>query len=395
MPNYILSEKQLSKISDNVKFEYNIREIETKWEGLSESQKKFIVDFLFEMYPRKKALIKEDKWYNTLGDVVGIFDPSGVVDLVNGISYLSQGDNLFGFLSIVSAVPYLGDAVAKPVMGALKVGAPSAKALEGVLKATKAAKTPEDIAKLSADLAKMSDQGGITGKFVQGMGYISQKLRSLIERVPNWPSKGLKGTILKWIDLFEGAAKTGKGARTAVSGVAKEYGTLSKSAKISSTDKLLLQSKLSQELDKIKSLPGAFTGYRTPKASFFSWKTAFGGLPQVMGRNRSVRQLMRQTKWWAGFLDWLGLGNFVGPDELAKQLGGEEQMSEKMKEYNKTAMAQNLYNQEFPDTKQNAAEDPDQETQPQQKTKEDPEKESFLKSLLKSVLLGPLKPLSN
>ena len=35
----------------------------------------------------KSELIQESEWYNTVGDIVGIFDPTGVVDIVNGISY--------------------------------------------------------------------------------------------------------------------------------------------------------------------------------------------------------------------------------------------------------------------------------------------------------------------
>jgi hypothetical protein len=71
---------------------------------------------------QKTVTINESEWYNTVGDILGIVDPTGVVDLVNGISYFSQGDHLFGLLSIISVIPYAGDVVAKPVMGALKIG---------------------------------------------------------------------------------------------------------------------------------------------------------------------------------------------------------------------------------------------------------------------------------
>ena len=101
---------------------------EEKWNKFTDEEKQFVVEFLKAAYPKKSQLIKEH-WLNTLGDIVGIFDPTGVVDLVNGISYLTQGEHLFGFLSIISAIPYAGDVVAKPIMGALKLGKPSAKAL--------------------------------------------------------------------------------------------------------------------------------------------------------------------------------------------------------------------------------------------------------------------------
>ena len=96
----------------------------------------------------------------------------------------------------------------------------------------------------------------------------------------------------------------------------------------------------------IKSSPGTFTGYRTTKG-LFSWKTVFGGMPQLMGRNKSVRALMRQSKWWLGFLDYIGLGNFVGPDELSEKLGGEDAMQRKMEEYNKTPDAKKNFEDQY------------------------------------------------
>ena len=388
MPNIILNSSQLSILSKTINESESFEQTVKKWEKLSEEEKKFIVGFLFECYPEKKKLITEASWYNTLGDIVGIFDPTGVVDLVNGISYISQGDNLFGFLSIVSAVPYAGDFVAKPVMGALKVGAPSAKALEGILKASKAAKTPEQIAKVSADLAKLSSQGGITGKFVSGMGYVGSKLKSIIERMPGGFLKGLKNTLLQWINLFEKAAVSGKTARAGVGGVASQYGKLAnKVTKMNPLEKTRLEALLSQEIKSIKGVKGPFTGYRTP-GKVFSWKNVFGGIPQIMGRNKSVRSLMRQTKWWAGFLDWIGIGNFVGPDEMIKELGGESQFESKLNEYNKTSTARELYNQDFPDQNITQQQPSSQQSKPASQSQEDP----FIK-ILRDLTIGQLNPI--
>ena len=36
------------------------------------------------LYPKKSKLIKEAKWYNVVGDILGIVDPTGIVDIVNG-----------------------------------------------------------------------------------------------------------------------------------------------------------------------------------------------------------------------------------------------------------------------------------------------------------------------
>ena len=40
-------------------------------------------------------LLTEAKWWNAIGDVLGIFDPTGAVDLINGLDYLRQGDTFF------------------------------------------------------------------------------------------------------------------------------------------------------------------------------------------------------------------------------------------------------------------------------------------------------------
>ena len=298
MAEIIINERQLEIIQDLITKEENLKLAEQNWTKFNDKQKETVVEMMKILHPKKAMLIKEDKWYNTLGDVVGIFDPTGVVDAVNGISYISQGDYLFGFLSFVSAIPYAGDLIAKPVMGALKIGAPSAKALNGVMKLSKAGKSAE----AAAELAKISKSGGIVGSFVTGIGKYAGKLKDLVKRVP-MPG-GMKRTITQWIELFEKGAVKGKTVRYGAGVFAKNMPKLTKAQQVDGLQKLIKASKES----------GLFTSYRTSKG-LFSWKTLFRGMPQLIGRNASVRSLMRQTKLWAGFLDFLGLANFVGPDE--------------------------------------------------------------------------------
>ena len=331
MAEFIISEKQFDKITETISFQQNYELAKKNWESFTRQEKEEIIESLKILYPEKGKNINEGTWLNTLGDVVGIFDPTGVVDLVNGISYIIQGDNLFGFLSLISAVPYIGDVVAKPMMGALKVGAPSAKAIDKVMKLSKAGKSDE-AAKL---LSKLTEQGGITGTFVKGFGSIASKLRGYIERAPIGMFKGFKKTILQWFDLFENAAKGGRTVRYAGSALAKRLPKLTKTEQLA---------KLKQ-LKKIASDTNVFRSYRTSKG-ILSWKTLFRGMPQLIGRNASVRALMRQTKWWAGFLDYIGFGNFVGPEEISKKLG-EGEFMKKMDEYQKTPQAQQNFTDDF------------------------------------------------
>jgi hypothetical protein len=350
MAEIIISKKQLAVIQENISKENSRKLANENWEKFSSKEKEFVVEFLKVLYPKKAKKLNESHWYNTLGDIVGIFDPTGVVDLVNGISYISQGDKLFGFLSLVSAVPYIGDIVAKPVMGALKVGAPSAKALEGVLKLSEAGKSVE----AAAELERLTASGGVVGKFTEGMGSIGSKMKGFIERMPMGPFKGLKKTILQWIELFEKGAAKGSVVKGVGANLAGKLGTLSKVEQVKNLENLIKMS---------KDTGGLFTSYRTTKG-VLSWKTLFGGMPQLMGRNKSVRALVRQTKWWLGFLDWMGLGNFVGPDEAVAKMG-QEKFESKVEQYNKTPQAQKYFQDSFGTE---VPQETQQQTQPSQST---------------------------
>jgi hypothetical protein len=333
MAEIIIKESQLKLIKGQLVKQNEMKIAEEKWNKFTDEEKQFVVEFLKAAHPKKSQLIKEH-WLNTLGDIVGIFDPTGVVDLVNGISYISQGENLFGFLSIVSAIPYAGDVVAKPVMGALKLGKPSAKALNGIMKTAKAG----DTVKAAADLSKLASTGGITGTFVKGIEKIAPSIRSVVERVPGgFLTSGLKKTILGWLDLFGKAGKEAKIVKQVTGNLASRMGRMAPDVAVKELEALS---------KAIKASPGVFTGYRTTKG-LFSWKTVFGGMPQLMGRNKSVRALMRQSKWWLGFLDYIGIGNWVGPDELAEKLGSEQAMQQKMEEYNQTPQAQQNFQDQF------------------------------------------------
>lgn len=341
MAEFILSQKQLEIINDEITKSENYKLAEENWDRFTKDQKENIVEMLKFFYPEKSKLIKENTWLNTLGDVVGIFDPTGVVDLVNGISYIYQGDYLFGFLSLVSVVPYAGDLVAKPVMAALKIGKPSAKALKEVMAMAKAGDTVAAAKKLNA----LTESGGIVGTFVKGFSKIAGKLRGYLERVPMPMFKGLKKTILQWFDLFENAAKAGKPLRAQGQNIVKGMTGQRFGNVVVKWNKATQIKKLEELIKATKETKGLFTGYRTTKG-FFSWKTVFRGMPQLINRNASVRALMRQTKWWLGFLDWLNVANFVGPDELAGKMG-EAEMLKQMEAYNATDGAQQNFQQDF------------------------------------------------
>ena len=88
MAEILISEKQLELIQDLITKEENQKLAEQNWKKFSDSEKKLVLEFCKELYPEKTSLIKENKWYNTLGDIVGILS-----ELVPRTSHLAP--NIF------------------------------------------------------------------------------------------------------------------------------------------------------------------------------------------------------------------------------------------------------------------------------------------------------------
>lgn len=387
MPNIILTDNQLLKVTKTMAKEKQIQSIQEKWNSCDTEQRVFVLEFLKQVHPDKKKKIDEvikkvkknnlnEAWYNTLLDIVGWIDPTGIADALNGVIYLSNGDYLFGFLSFVGAIPYVGDVVAKPVMYALKLGKPSTKALNGIMKLSKAGKTTE----AASELAKLSSQSGLVSTFVKGMGKIGTQLEGLIKAMPGGVLKGFKNTLLEWIQLFKNAAKSGTVSRQVTANLAKRMARMTPAQQVEN---------LKQLKTAMKGAEGTFTGYRTGN-KFFSWKTFWGGMPQLMGRNRSVRALMRKTKWYLGLLDFLGIGNFVGPDELLTKMG-DAKYEQSIQEYNKTAQAQQYASEDFGDS-QIPMDDIDAVPATTSQTSNQPQQKSSMMDPLSWLLASSLKP---
>lgn len=384
MSSIVITHDQFLRVSEDLKKENLIKSIQEKWEKCSKQQRIFVLEFLKAAHPEKKSKIQEiikreksntinEKWYNTVLDIVGWIDPTGIADALNGVIYLTQGEYLFGFLSFVGAIPYAGDVIAKPVMYALKLGKPSAKALNGVMKLSKAGKTTE----AAAELAKLTSQGGLVGTFVKGIGKVGTKLEDLIRAMPGGALKGFKNTLLEWIQLFKNAGRSGTVARQVGANLAKRMPRMSAADQLKNLEafKNALVADRSF-VGKFLGPRGAFSGYRTADSGAtwknpwkaFTWKNFWGGMPQLMGRNKSVRSLMRKTKWYLGLLDFLGIANFVGPDELQQQMGNAK-FEEEISNYNQTQQAQQYAQDDFgsgtlPDDAAQAQPTTQQSTQP-------------------------------
>lgn len=369
MKNSILNEVQFNKKIEQIYKEEQIKILQEKWDKLTGKEKTFVIEFLKHVNPKKSHLVKES-WYNTLLDVVGIFDPTGAFDVINGLSYWNQGDKLFAILSWVSAIPALGDLIAKPVIAAMKVGGRGTKAF-------KAAVVAGDASKIASTA---SASGGIIKKFVQSSptwgGKLLNALKAAIGKFPGL-GKPLVRAIEEYILIFSRAGKE----ISLPSKVMKGGKLVSVEKALTSLEKEELLKQLSKDQFKAFSKYGdyknSYLKYMTSDTPFF--QKIYAGVPRIFGGNPATRSLMRRTKWYLGLLDWLGIGNAVGPEELENMV---PDLEKKVEEYHQTPQAQQNFAEDFAQSggqQQNASSSPPPPA-PTQTKQDDPF--SFINTLI-------------
>jgi len=309
----------------------------------------------------KKHNINE-AWYNTVLDVVGIVDPTGIADLTNAILYFKQGDTFFGILSLISVVPYVGDAVAKPLIGLGK----GSKLFKYVDEAFEIAKTNPTKAKELLENAVNSGKNPMFAGLIKKFGDWGGNVKKMVDRIPEGKlTRGFKNNLKMWVDLLgsvgtakstalksvEDAAKAiGPKRFQIINGVPvykKGYGTA-----VTNDEKIEILKKLRDEIKDPKLFSSfgktgnIFTNYKNVWKNYGTRAALLQGVPRVFfGRNPALRAMMRNTKFYLGFLDFIGIANFVGPEELTQQKNKEE-LQVQMKNYLETPEGQdNLKNE--------------------------------------------------
>ena len=341
MNNAYINESEFRDKLVQIYKEEQLNYINEKWEKLSGKDRTFVIETLKSLYPEKSYLLKESRWYNTVGDIVGIFDPTGIVDLVNGISYWRQGDKLFAILSWISVLPILGDIIAKPVIGALKLGGDSVK----MFRTAAAAGDAVNLAK-SAKSA-----GGPVAKFVTETPKWSTTLLSKLGGSGKVSGGMMKG-VTDYVKVFDDAGKMMKTNKSTIKQGAETIKTvkdLTKVGKGIKVQKPLTAAEKTELSVLTKQNPvRIFRDFGTGKNSWLSFMKSdaslgakfSAGVPRLFGGNPATRSLMRRTKFYAGFLDWLGVANFVGPEELEQQYTN---IDKKYEEYAQLPEAQRLW----------------------------------------------------
>jgi hypothetical protein len=302
---------------------------------MSDDDKELCVSLIEYFNPHLKLQLNEAEWYNTVLDILGVVDPTPIVDTLNGISYLKQGDKFYAMLSFISAVPLVGDAIGKGFMLAGR-GSKVVKSTDAALKLANKG-TPEAINMATKMIQDIGKESGLMAKL---LGTVRQWVPKLIDIIDNIPlgklGQPLKNTVKDWLRLF---SKAGAGSAKAV-GLAKTFRGLTKTDAI----KVLTDMKAAVKADT--RLFREFGGTAAKGLSGIK-NYKMSGMPRLFG-NKATRSLMRRTKFWTGFLDYIGLGNFVGPDETIRQMGPKE-FNEKMEEYARTAGAKQNWEDDFKD----------------------------------------------
>ena len=329
--------------------------------------------FIQEKYSENDQLLNE-AWWNTIGDVVGIFDPTGIVDLVNGLDYIRQGDYFFGFLSMIAIIPYVGDVIAKPIMGVSK----GSKAMRGVNQAmslAKAGKTAE-ASKILADAGKSST---LMSKLINTSISWGGKLRQIIDKIPGGKlTGGLRKTLIDWIDLFIGVARQNKTTGKVMAKFAK---------RVKSADPATATAIMKELKTGLSKSSRTFRDYKMKDPGFMS-KYVWPGLSF---RNRNLMALMRRTKFYAGLLDYIGVANFVGPEELSKEMG-EENLRNKMIEYSNTKEGKQNWGEDMSSMTPEQTQTNVQTQSPTSKQNNSVDDDPFSK-MLKNMITGQLNPI--
>jgi len=211
----------------------------------------------------------------------------------------------------------------------------------------------------------LAKEPGVVGNFLRGAENWAPKVAEKVEKMPGGPLKGFRNLILDYLKLFERA-----GAKSAK--IAAEAGKLAKDVVVTPAKQI----ENIRALQDIMKTEKVFDAAALSKKGMMS-KIFTGGVPRLFG-NRRMRILMRNTKFWLGFLDWVGVANFVGPDEVAKKLGSEEEMMKKMDEYMKTQQAQKYAEEDFGGQTTTQT---DTDTTPKVDTNSD----DFIKNILSSI----------
>lgn len=133
----------------------------------------------------------------TIGDIVSLFDPTGIVDLINGSVYLARGEYLSAFFCGIAAIFLLPGFISSLTGAGAVAGIPmivAGKTIKGILKV--GGKISEPLLKFAAKILKM--------------GGAAEKMLAIAAKIPGLGKfiEFFKGIIPKFVKAVEEGGKS-------------------------------------------------------------------------------------------------------------------------------------------------------------------------------------------
>jgi hypothetical protein len=166
--------KQISKSYSKWDFIKRISEISAMQSIISDKDKNIKESF----EEKEEDNLNLSDGLDLAADLVGILDPTGAVDIAQGLKYLNKGEYIYAICSFISAIPYIGDLVGKPIILVIKSG----KIAKPLIKAFSKALERLDYIKLSSLAKKM---GKPFETFVEKSKEWLPKLINLLSKIIN------------------------------------------------------------------------------------------------------------------------------------------------------------------------------------------------------------------
>ena len=86
----VINESDLKKVINTINSEeHAITELKERYSNMSDDDKELCVSLIEYFNPHLKLQLNEAEWYNTVLDILGVVDPTPIVDTLNGISYFT------------------------------------------------------------------------------------------------------------------------------------------------------------------------------------------------------------------------------------------------------------------------------------------------------------------
>lgn len=337
MRKFVLTEDQFKELAVPYfrKREEDVKSVQENWSKLTIGEKKLVLEIYKILYPEQKDIINEGfmDYVQTGLDVVGMVPVIGdFADIINAVLYFKKGDVFFGLLSLASLIPIAGDFVAGPIILAAKAGAKEVK----FFKAAVATKNAAKIADAANGLKQSSSLGAKIVKFIESFKTgLGTKIMNLVRKGQKVPIIGKFFTLIEdWVKVFTKAADNIK--------IPTKGGFTIIGKGLSGPERVMWGKTVNEILGSLRGKLKT-TMFRDMAKD----KAAVKLLGIKLWTAPASKVMLGKTKLFGRFLDRLGLGNFVGPDELEKTMPDAQQ---KFAEFLTTPEGQKSFTEEFVQT---------------------------------------------